>query len=97
MTLDQFRKQAHQGHCTSCNRTTLVMGWQNAIHTRPGEVIDLCFVCSNIPSACAQHNDYNRGALGAISLLLDVLKPPKKPRQPKTEGPAVHPMRPRKR
>lgn len=92
MTLEQFRKTAFQGECSNCYRHTLVGKFLHPLHQQVS--VDYCYVCSKLAPMCTTGD--SRIFLAATSLLIDAIKPPKKPRQPKTEGPSVHPMRPRR-
>lgn len=91
MTLDQFRKEATHGTCHCCYRVSFIRTYMAA----GGQQVSYCFVCSNTSGALGLPSEL-KPILAALSMVLDTLKPPKKPKQPKTEGPAVHPMRPRR-
>jgi hypothetical protein len=68
-SLDEFRKRAAVGFCECCRSYTFVT-------QTPGSV-RYCFVCANAPTT--MHPDMRCTAM----FLIDILKPPKKPRQPK--------------
>lgn len=81
--LDQFRKGANLGFCRVCRRQTLIQ-------------VDHCFICATTPGAIYVSTSEGMVMLAAMSLMIDTLKPPKKPKQPKLEGPVVRPMTRRK-
>jgi hypothetical protein len=92
--LAKWRKDATEGQCCNCHVEGLVVTYQRnprspLIHL--GSDMPLCFICACTVGANAQdypdqhpnHHHLVGPILGAISLLLSELKPPKKPRQPR--------------
>jgi hypothetical protein len=92
VTLTEFYKLAFMGACSYCMRTTWVARFKHPLH--PTHEVHYCFICSKVSPMCTTGDQ--RLFLAAVGEVLDALKPPKKPRQPKVEGPHVHPMRPRR-
>lgn len=93
MTLTEFYKLSAHGACHYCMRTTWVARFKHPLH--PTTEVHYCFVCSKLSPMCSTGDQ--RVFLGAIGELLDAIKPPRKPKAPRGEGPSVHPMRPRRR
>lgn len=87
------QERAHEGSCCNCGTPGLVATYlrsprSSLAHFGP---MELCYICAFTPGANAQeypeqHPEHSRivgPILGAISMMLQELKPRKKPRQPR--------------
>ncbi len=90
-SLAEFRRTGSYGYCDCCHRATFVQPMANPA----GGTNNYCYVCGNVPSTLptASYSPDQRLILNALSLVIDTVKPPPKPKKPKTEGPEVRPMR----